>query len=219
MYHVYITKIRLPNTFLIIKTIRDQLYFFGNRGKNKEKNVFQKCSSLHDILPHNGNRSEEEDLKIKAEWELEEKQCDKKIIKICMICHAMRVDFLTEAVVRRKGVTGGRCGSSAVLSHCCLSFRLLPEKGTRGTVSPERTTHVGKGTAKTEPQAVREAGIIQGNKCTKPSLPRRFYFVYWLCYEIVDVLEEKLLPQSHFLTSSQIPTAQLGQMFEQFPEL
>lgn len=84
-----------------------------------------------------------------------------------MICHTMRVHFLTEAVVRRKGLTGGRLGSSAVLSDCCLSFRLLPErhrKDTGGTFSPERTTCVRNGTVKTELQAVREAEIIQGKK-------------------------------------------------------
>lgn len=74
-------KKRLPNTLLILKTITDRLSFFGNRDKNMKKNVFQKSISIHDILPHNGNRSEGEDLKIKAENEFEEKQCDKKLSK------------------------------------------------------------------------------------------------------------------------------------------
>lgn len=218
MYYVYIMKIRLPNTLLIIKTIRDQLYFFGNRGKNKEKNVFQKCSSSHDILPHNGNRSEGEDFKIKAEWEFEEKQCDKKINKICMICHIMRVDFLTEAVVRRKGVTGGRFGSSAVLSHCCLSFRLLPETQERHKRhrQPWKDNSCWKWQNSKQWEKLE---LFKGRNAQNLHFQGDFNFVYWLCYEIVDVLEEKLLPQSHFLTSSQIPTAQPGQMFEQFPEL
>lgn len=47
-------------------------------------NVFQKCRSIHDILSHNGNRSEREvklRQKIKAEKEFEDKQCDKKLWK------------------------------------------------------------------------------------------------------------------------------------------
>lgn len=113
--------------------------------------MFQKSRSIRDILPHNGNRSEGEDLKIKAEYEFEEKQCGKKLSKYPWICHIMRVYFLTQVAVRRKAVTGGRLGSSVVLSHCCLSSRLLPErhgKDTKGTISPERTTRVSNSTVK-----------------------------------------------------------------------
>lgn len=52
----------------------DKLSFFGIRGGNKKKKIFQKCRSTR-ILPSKGNISEEEDLKIKADKETEKKQC------------------------------------------------------------------------------------------------------------------------------------------------
>lgn len=57
---------------MISETIRDKLSFFGIRGRNKKKK-FHKCRPVQEILPSNGNVSEEDDLKMKADKDVEKK--------------------------------------------------------------------------------------------------------------------------------------------------